>query len=312
MSVLVFRPFAFIALFGVMGFLYGAVLGVSGAGQVEAPRDEQVALYQHHDALGWVPRAAPGTLDGPDGPIAVRPNTLGLRDAELDSARSYRLLVMGGASVWGAGVEAADRFTDRLEARRPRWDVVNAGMSGFGTDQSLLLARRLAASFRPTAVVLVFDPATDRRANQTNVSPDGHYKPYFVLDDTTLVLRGQPVPQDVAFRDSDYLRVDFARLLADAAIRIRHPAYVGPDPSEALLVRFREEVGRVGVSFYVAFTRPDARAAAALDAAGIPWISLDAYAGPDFSGWHWTPDGHAAVAKRLDGFLSERLAGWDG
>lgn len=308
--MLFLRPFAFVLLLGVMGAFYEVILQVADVAEVDAPQDEQVALHRHDAELGWLPRSEPVVFEGADGPLEARPNTFGLRGAEPDPSRPYRILVMGGEHVWGAGVADAERFTDQLAARTPHWDVVNAGVKGYGTDQSLLLARHLVLALRPSAVLLVFDPMKDRDANQANVSPDGHYKPHFVLDDTTLVLRGQPVPEAVAFREDDLPDSQLTRLVADAATRLRHPAYIGPDPSEELLVRFREEVGRVGVSFFVALTRPDVRAEQALDAAGIAWAHVDAYEGPDYTGWHWTPEGHTVVANRLDGFLTAYLTDW--
>ena len=295
-----------------MGAFYEVVLDVTGAGEVAVQQDEHVVLYQHDAELGWVPRADTVVVGGTGGPIEARPNVFGLRDAEPDHTRPFRVLVMGGEHVWGTGVDAEERFTDLLEARTPHWDVVNAGMGGYGTDQSLLLARRLVPALRPSAVLLVFDPMKDRDANQSNTSRDGHYKPHFVLDDTTLVLRGLPVPESVAFREEDLPDTQLLHLVVDAVTRLRHPAYVGPDPSDDLLVRFREEVGRVGVSFFVALTEPDPAAERALDAAGIPWARLDAYGEPDFTGWTWTPAGHAAVADRLDGFLQAHLTDWEG
>ena len=310
MSVVALRPFAFLLLLSVLGVFYEGILSMGDVSGVSVPRNEQAALHQHDRVLGWVPRAEGGFVQVGDASEPVDLNALGLRDAEPDEARPFRLLVMGGAAVWGTGTAAADRFTDRLEAGSSAWDVVNAGVSGYGTDQSMLLARRLLPTLHPAALVLVFDPATDRAANQANESPGGHYKPYFVLDDTTLVLRGQPAPQALDLRGDAEPTTRLGHLLADAALRTRHPLYVGADPSEALLMRFREEVGRVGVSFFVALTRPDARLEEALDAAKITWVTLDAHATSDFSGRHWTADGHAIVASKLDRFLGGQLDNW--
>ena len=246
-----------------------------------------------------------------DTPVAVTLNALGLRDAAPDDARPYRLLVMGGAHVWGSGVEAEARFTDRLKAAQPQWDVVNAGVSGYSTDQSMLLARRLVPALQPTALALVLDPSADRAANVANVLPDGRYKPHFVSENGTLVAQGQPVPKAVQYREDALPNARIVRLLVDGGTRLLHPGIVHEDPTTALLLRFREEVGRVGVSFFVLLTGPDREAQAALDAAGIPWTLLGADSGADFAGWHWTPAGHAAVASRLRAYFGDHLAGWN-
>ena len=69
---------------------------------------------------------------------------------------------------------------------------MNGGVSGYGFDQIVLRAEQLAALERPAAIVVAFIADDIRRTEMRRLwSAD---KPYFVLDDGKLVLRGVPVP----------------------------------------------------------------------------------------------------------------------
>ena len=64
---------------------------------------------------------------------AVSINSLGFREREVgpkDPSR-YRIAVVGDSYAWGQGLEARERFSDRLEAfLGPRYEVLNFGMRG--------------------------------------------------------------------------------------------------------------------------------------------------------------------------------------
>ena len=56
--------------------------------------------------------------------------------------------------MWGFDVEPEERFTDKLQARIPEWEVLNLGVSGYGTDQELLLFSQAGAVLEPRVVIL--------------------------------------------------------------------------------------------------------------------------------------------------------------
>jgi lysophospholipase L1-like esterase len=90
----------------------------------------------------------------------IEVNSRGRRDRERTMAPApgtRRILFLGDSFVFGAGVEAADRCTDRLErALGPGVEVVNAGVSGWGTDQEFLYLCREGFALHPDVVVLGF------------------------------------------------------------------------------------------------------------------------------------------------------------
>ena len=74
------------------------------------------------------------------------------------------MLFMGDSFVWGVDAEAEERFTDLLRGRIPDLAIVNAGVSGFGTDQEYLLLQRIWPKIEPKVVVLIF--CTDERPDR--------------------------------------------------------------------------------------------------------------------------------------------------
>jgi hypothetical protein len=88
----------------------------------------------------------------------IRIDSLGLRDAERarrPAPGTRRILFLGDSMVFGAGVEAPQRCTELVEtALGPGVEVVNAGVSGWGTDQEYLYLTHEGFGLHPDIVVL--------------------------------------------------------------------------------------------------------------------------------------------------------------
>ena len=155
------------------------------------------SLSYHYDAeLGWAPVPNSSAAVTTARTIHARHNSLGFRDIEFVPGDRPAMLFIGDSFVWGVDAEADERFTDLLRDRIPDSAIVNAGVSGFGTDQEYLLLQRIWPKIEPKVVVLIFCTANDRIDNRSNIRYDGYQKPYFVsTDDGKLVLSGQPVPK---------------------------------------------------------------------------------------------------------------------
>jgi lysophospholipase L1-like esterase len=126
-------------------------------------------FWQHDERLGWsLEPGARGRYVGPRPfPIefdsAIEINSLGLRGPEPAPRQpgELRVLFLGDSVVAGFEVEQSETFTARLEAElRRRFPqplaVINAGVRGYGTDQSLLWYRERGLALAPDLVVLVF------------------------------------------------------------------------------------------------------------------------------------------------------------
>ncbi|HEY8152622.1 MAG TPA: hypothetical protein VII72_00695 [Myxococcota bacterium] len=148
--------------------------------------------------LGWMGK--PG-IDAPfhylDCQHRVRQNRHGFRGAEYGFERSDepRIVVLGDSFVWGFGVEDDQIFTSVLERESdPPIEVVNLGVSGYGTDQELLLWRSLGRRFRPDGVLLVVCPYTDLWENLSPVAY-GYPKPIFHFTKHGHRIGNYPVPE---------------------------------------------------------------------------------------------------------------------
>jgi len=166
-------------------------------------------FWKHDDRLGWsLEPGSRGRYVGPrpfpiefDSEIAI--NSLGLRGPEIAprAAGELRVLFLGDSVVAGFEVEEAQTFVALLEQELQRRfarpvRVINAGVRGYGTDQSLLWYRDHGRALAPDVVALVFsandfdDNVTLHRARR----PFG--KGAFALRPTgALELVGVPVPR---------------------------------------------------------------------------------------------------------------------
>jgi len=273
-------------------------------------KSEGSLTYDYDAELGWAPKPNTSSLVTMERTIHVRHNNLGLRDIEFERDVRPTLLFLGDSLVWGADAEANERFTDILRSRIANYTNVNAGVSGFGTDQQYLWLQRLWPKIEPAVVVLIFCTYNDRLDNATNVRYGGNRKPYFATDtDGTLVLRGQPVPKSrqLYIRENWLVRHSWlVRLFASAYVEIRHRQLWVPDPTERLVGKIHDFVAARGARLLVGLQVDDDKLVRYLQAERIPFVTFDgaeAYSGS--SGAHWTPAGHRLVADRLLGLLAE-------
>ena len=65
------------------------------------------------------------------------------------------ILFVGDSFVWGVDAEAGERFTDLLRERMIGYSILNAGVSGYGTDQEFIWLKRIWSDVRPSIVVLI-------------------------------------------------------------------------------------------------------------------------------------------------------------
>jgi hypothetical protein len=271
---------------------------------------ERSLTYRYDAELGWAPIPNSSSIITTARTIHAQHNSLGFRDIEFERDARPTMLFMGDSFVWGVDAEANERFTDLLRSRISNTAIVNAGVSGYGTDQEYLLLQRIWPTFRPAVVVLIFCTANDRLDNGTNVRYDGYQKPYFATaTDGTLMLLGQPVPKSrQLYIKQDWLvrHLWLARVVAFAYVEIRHPQVYVPDPTERIVSKIREFVEAHGARLIVGLQLSDDKLIQHLRAERIPFVAFNgAEAYSDLYGAHWTPAGHRLVAERLLGLLSE-------
>jgi len=201
---------------------------------------EKPFFTRYDPQLGWAPRRSVSGIHRDDGfSVFVSQNAWGLRAPDDEGPRrphgsGRRVLVLGDSYVWGYGTAQNDLFTDR-RIEGSDVDLVNFGVSGYGTDQELLLYRRLGARFDVDEVVLVFTPYNDV---ENNLMPEqyGYAKPYFVLNgDGSLTLHQEGLHESRVDRALESLLCESRaiNLLVGGSLRVRN----------ALLNRFRTPLG---------------------------------------------------------------------
>jgi hypothetical protein len=264
-------------------------------------------VHRHDPVLGWRPISNTVTTFRGSRTITVHHNSLGLRDVEHDGRTGPTVVFLGDSFVWGYDVEEGERFTERLRDELPGVHIVNAGISGYGTDQEYLLLERIWATIKPHVVVLMFCTGNDREDNTANVRYGGYYKPYLARTaDGGWQFAGQPVPKSrhVYFTDNPLVKhVWLARAAMTAYVYWRYPEIDVPDPTEHLISMRRGFVQSRGAKFLTALQFHEPRLETFLDAQAIPHVAFDGAESTMMDGNHWTPRGHALVAQRLRSFL---------
>lgn len=282
---------------------------------VEEPGHEKTGhRYLYDEQLGWrnIPSWSATTFGKP-----LNTNSKHLRDREYSFAKpvgTKRILVLGDSFAWGYGVGDDEIFTEVLEERLVKqestWEVLNTGVSGWGTDQQYLYFRSEGKRYEPDIVVVAFylgnDPVNCARSIQYGLN-----KPVFT--DMALTLKNVPVP----------------RPPTDSSAEITSPV-----PKQLLVVRILEALAdeceqngaRLVLMKFGVFQQPNAALVKKVDAdfrsklkkieSRIEYLDLDAAF--DERGFtrqqltegvddgHWNPFGHRMTAEILQDFLSSK------
>ena len=145
--------------------------------------------------------ALPANAEGwwrEEGNAYVRINSAGLRDREHAKQKppnTFRIAVLGDSFAEALQVPIEDTFWAILEKKLQECpgvvgkqvEVINFGVSGYGTAQELITLRREAWDYSPDLIMLVVAPGNDIRDNSRTLSQDGP-RPFFVYRGDQLVL----------------------------------------------------------------------------------------------------------------------------
>ncbi|MCO6456345.1 MAG: SGNH/GDSL hydrolase family protein [Pirellulaceae bacterium] len=169
------------------GLLVGAVLVEVGlrVGGVSYPLP-----YVPDPYCGSRLRAGMKATFSAEGYARVRINSAGFRDRERTPAKpagTLRIAVLGDSYAEALQVPLEEAFWSVLErglqecrfAGAERIEVLNFGVSGFGTTQELELLRHYAWQYEPDIVLLAFVTGNDLRDNSRRLAPDA-VRPYYV------------------------------------------------------------------------------------------------------------------------------------
>ncbi len=273
---------------------------------------ERSLSYDYDADIGWVPIPFSESTVATARTIHVRHNSLGFHDIEYSPDGRPLILFLGDSFVWGVDAEANERFTDLLRKRIEQFSILNAGVSGYGTDQEFIWLKRIWPRVKPAFVVLLFCTDNDRLDNGTNVRYGGYRKPYFdTRSDGTLTLKGQPVPKSLKLMIREHWltrHLWLARLASLAYVEINSPQIIVPDPTERIIGAIDEFVANNGAKLLIALQHTDSQLISYLRAREIPFIALDG--APAYGakyGSHFTPEGHQVVSRVLQNFLTAQI-----
>jgi len=158
---------------------------------------ERDRFWKYDSLLGWAHQPQQeGIFETPQFRTVVRINEEGLRDREHSYKRQNdieRVLVLGDSFAWGYGVEESERFSQQLEEALDV-EVINAGVSGYSTDQELLWYENEGIKYETDLVILVI-AGNDVGDNDRQLVSTIYYKPKYVIEKGQLVLTGYPVPK---------------------------------------------------------------------------------------------------------------------
>lgn len=118
--------------------------------------------------FGYKPNCA-----GQIGKAAVRINSMGLRNRELEAGGKKRMLLVGDSFVFGSGVEEDERVGDII-AKIGSMEVISAGFwGGAGPDTSYVYLRYFGLELKPDVMGIVIFPFNDiEDLMQTNWEED--------------------------------------------------------------------------------------------------------------------------------------------
>ena len=176
-------------------------LGPAGSNQIELGDLVQgyfSRLYDYDAHLGWVPKPyAETTKWGVE--VHTGPEGLRLNAGPIPPENTHgQILAVGDSFTFGDAVGDADTWPAQLEGllrgqqdAAPR--VLNAGVSSYGLDQSVLRAEGLVPKFQPRVLIVGF--TTDDIFRAAEYVRHGVFKPYFTLNNGALELQNAPPPR---------------------------------------------------------------------------------------------------------------------
>lgn len=278
--------------------------------------DEKSLLYRYDSLLGWFPQKDHQGKIFYSRPISVRYNNRGFRDHDHKEKHKPRIVFVGDSFVWGYDVEQEERFTEILQGMIPDWEVINLGISGYGTGQEYLLLEQQFEFYKPDIVFLIFT-GTDIGDNTSNTARGGYFKPYFVRDKDKLQVKGVPVPKAERYYYAQYPYLLTHSYLFRAFVKIYShfstpPRISIPDVTIDIIKQMKDFLEEREAVFIIGSEKTTNYEDLTLFYKVNNILFLDIsndYKYPAY-GRHWTIAGHKFVSDKIYDFLKkEKLLG---
>jgi len=161
--------------------------------------DERNLLYEHHELFGWFPQNDINRTFKGAKTIQVNHNSYGFRGSEFNlNTKKKKILILGDSFAYGYDSEEGEIFSQILGNELEDYEIFNLGVSGYSTDQELLLLKEYFHLIKPDLVYLLYCH-NDWYGNSVNQIYNGYYKPYYIEESETdsIKLQGVPVPKSI-------------------------------------------------------------------------------------------------------------------
>jgi hypothetical protein len=207
--------------------------------------------YSPDPQLGW--RLRPGVTGSftKEGHSVVQVNAVGRRDTDPGIQKPddvYRIAVLGDSYSEAMQVERDQTYWALLPARLvacsfapgKRIEVLNFGVSGYGTAQEYLTLKNDAIRYRPDLVLLQFTNGNDV-ANNSRALEDEKERPFFVLEADGGLRADESFAGEAGFRKRQSMPMELLRQASDHSrvlqllhevrnVRIMQNAHAAADP----------------------------------------------------------------------------------
>jgi carbamoyltransferase len=162
------------------------------------------ALTKYHPRIGFTMMpSVKSRVPSETGGYLVRTNAAGFRsDHEFVKERTpgkFRAVLFGDSQTAGDGVSNGERYSDVAQQIVPNLEVFNYGLPGSGTDQHYLTYLDCADVKHDLLVIGMYVENIGRVVSRFRPFLDAsgkeviYAKPYFLIENGELVLRGTPV-----------------------------------------------------------------------------------------------------------------------
>ncbi len=188
-----------------IGFGFALALGVAEIG-LRLAGIGMPSLYAPDHYCGSRLRASTSGVWTREGHGNIVINAQGFRGPELSDEKAsdrFRVAVLGDSFIEALQVDVQDSFCVQLQnllnadEQIPdrQYEVINCGVSGYGTAQELQMLRHHVLQLQPDAVLLAVYPENDIRNNVRELEQDPA-RPYFTVHEDGSLIR------DDSFRQS--------------------------------------------------------------------------------------------------------------
>ncbi len=227
-------------------------------------------FYEKHDTRGWVhlPGEFKVTLkDGYSFKVTHRPDTLRITRplaAYAQPTGQPQLWIFGCSYTHGWSLNDEDTYAWKLQERLPGYEVVNFGVNGYGTINSLIQLREALPDAAPAVVVLAYARFHDERNTflrfwRKRVAPAPGFGttlyPYARLD-----AKGQLVHRTVPNEYTEFPLMRHSALMNYLETRwntLEQKFSRGQEVSQKLILEMAELSRRHGARFILAMLVPD-------------------------------------------------------